>query len=1092
MSGDRIDELIDRWLSLYEAGRDVPPAELCGDAPELAEELGRRVEVLRRMADLGRRSVHAGSFAVGPVGTMVQTPSAAAAGPAVAVPSADTPFDPDADTPPYRPGRPPAIDAPDGYEIERVLGRGGMGVVYLARQTALNRPVAIKMILGGTDAGSAAVARFAAEAEAIAQVRHPNIVQVYATGTHRGQPFFSLEFCPGGGLDRKLAGTPLPPAEAAATVAAVAAGVAAAHAAGIIHRDLKPQNVLLAADGTPKVTDFGLAKRVGSASDLTATGAVVGTPSYMAPEQAAGDAARVGPAADVWAVGAVLYECLTGRPPFKLATALETVMAVIDQDPVPPSRLAPATPRDLETVCLKCLQKDPARRYPSAAAVADDLNRWRAGLPIVARPASRAERAVKWARRNPAAALSAGLVGLLVLTSVGGGLALAAYRTQLAENELARLQQRDRGREAVTRQLTDARGLRAAGRTAEARSAYAGLLALLDATPGGADPADEQLVRGELAEVDAVLGREDARRRARADRERFRTLADEATRHRLAHALAPADPGAARRAADAARRAVAVWGPGGPPADAFDPAERADLDAETRDLVALAGRPTGAVAGGPAAVPVPVGDGPAAVFARGMAAFERGDPAAGPLAERLLQVRPGHVWGRVLLAAARLREGRPTEAAEGLTASLALAPDADLARALRGEARAAAGDPLGAEDDFRAALDRSADPAVRLLAVTARGLARAARREWAGAEADLRAALAGSAGDPRLVRPLAGVLAGRGDAPAADATLSAALETHPTAGLHLDRGRLRRAGGRPARPDFEAAARVAGDPAAAEAALELARLDRADGTAAAVAAVAGPAAAPRSPLAAAERLAAGPAPPPGCQLFLAQLLTAAGRLADAEAALDRHLKLVGPAAEPEALALRGLLLSHRRRWFEAAEAYKAALDRAPPADRRELRLARAGVYMLSRNVESAAADYDAVLADRPDDPDGLCGRAEVRVRAGRLRDGLRDAAAVEARADATPRQLCLAARARAVAYQAITGRQPAAREQGFTQADALAQFAAMAAALRRAVAAVPPADRAGFWADAVLADTAFQPLLGSAALVDLDRFARAN
>ncbi len=299
-----------------------------------------------------------------------------------------------------------------GHEMLGVLGRGGMGVVYKARHLRLKRLVAVKMILAGEHAGPDDLARFRTEAEAIARLQHPNIVQVFEVSEQEGRPFFSLEFCGGGSLAKKLAGTPLPPREAAALVQTLAEAMQAAHSRGVIHRDLKPANVLLTEDGTPKITDFGLAKKLDEAGQ-TVSGAVMGTPSYMAPEQA--ESKEVGPLADVYALGAVLYECLTGRPPFKAATSLDTILQVISEEPVPPRRLNPAMPRDLETVCLKCLQKEPARRYDSAQALADDLQRFLKQEPILARPATARERVAKWCRRNPRVALLIGLVGASVL-----------------------------------------------------------------------------------------------------------------------------------------------------------------------------------------------------------------------------------------------------------------------------------------------------------------------------------------------------------------------------------------------------------------------------------------------------------------------------------------------------------------------------------------------------------------------------------------------------------------------------------------------------------------------------------------------------
>jgi hypothetical protein len=318
-----------------------------------------------------------------------------------------------------------------GYEMVRELGRGGMGVVYLAKQTKLNRPVALKMILEGGHAGAEELARFKTEAEAIARLQHPNIVQIFEVGEHEGRPFFSLEYCAGGSLDRKLAGTPLPPKQAAQLAGVLARAVQAAHDRNVIHRDLKPANVLLSADGTPKITDFGLARKLDEAG-RTATNAVMGTPSYMAPEQAVGKSKEIGPAADVYALGAILYELLTGRPPFKAAAALDTLMQVVADEPVPPSRLQSKVPRDLETICLKCLNKEPSKRYAGAAALAADLGRFQADEPIQARPTGAVERTLKWARRRRALAA---LVVVSVLAAgglVSGG---AFFTARLAEQK---------------------------------------------------------------------------------------------------------------------------------------------------------------------------------------------------------------------------------------------------------------------------------------------------------------------------------------------------------------------------------------------------------------------------------------------------------------------------------------------------------------------------------------------------------------------------------------------------------------------------------------------------------------------------------
>jgi tetratricopeptide (TPR) repeat protein len=309
------------------------------------------------------------------------------------------------------PGAPDELGRIGPYGILRVLGSGGMGIVFAARQARPQRVVALKMIVAGRGVRQNRLDRFRGESEILARLRHPNIVQVHEVGEHDGRPYFTMEYAAGGSLAQKLAAAPLAPREAAEVLRTLSLAVHSAHAQGIVHRDLKPSNVLLAADGTLRIGDFGLAKQLEGEraagldpGDRTETGAILGTPSYMAPEQAGGPSKDVSPAADVYALGAILYECLTGRPPFKAATVLETLEQVRSRDPLPPGRLQPGLPRDLQTICLKCLEKEPRRRYASAERLADDLERFEAGKPILARRVRPWERAWKWARRKPAAA----------------------------------------------------------------------------------------------------------------------------------------------------------------------------------------------------------------------------------------------------------------------------------------------------------------------------------------------------------------------------------------------------------------------------------------------------------------------------------------------------------------------------------------------------------------------------------------------------------------------------------------------------------------------------------------------------------------
>jgi serine/threonine protein kinase len=363
-------------------------------------------------------------------------------------------------------GSPPAV-AVTGYEILSEIGRGGMGVVYKAHQRSLKRIVALKMIRDGVLADPHAHNRFRREAEAAARLQHPHIVQVYEVGEQEGQPFIALEYVAGGSLAQQTQGKPQPPADAAALVETLARAVHHAHQAGIIHRDLKPANILLqiadcrlAIDGQdrdsgkspicnlqsaiPKITDFGLAKQLDTeGGPATQSGAVMGTPGYMAPEQAWGQTPvqAIGPPADVFALGVILYELLTGRAPFLGQNPMDTLQQLVSEEPVAPSRLQPRMPRDLETICLKCLQKTPARRYATAEALAEDLCRLRSGEPILARPVGRTERLIKWARRRPALAGLAAVSLAATLGLVAGGV---WYNTRL-QNEAERrhaLQQR--------------------------------------------------------------------------------------------------------------------------------------------------------------------------------------------------------------------------------------------------------------------------------------------------------------------------------------------------------------------------------------------------------------------------------------------------------------------------------------------------------------------------------------------------------------------------------------------------------------------------------------------------------------------------
>jgi serine/threonine-protein kinase len=413
----RVQQLLDEILD-----SERTPEEVCADCPELLAEVRERCQQMRRMEV--------------ELDAMFPTPAP----------------DRDANTP-----APHSLDIEmpriPGYQVEAVLGRGGMGIVYKAQHLRLNRPVALKMLLPGAYAGLEERERFLREAEAVASLRHANLVQVHDVGDHDGRPYFTMEYVEGGNLAQKLLGKPQPALQAAELVATLAEAVQVAHQSGIVHRDLKPANILLQSkaksgnlesdhernggfrisDFIPKIADFGLARHFDSVTALTRTGDRMGTPSYMAPEQAMGKTRAIGPAADIYSLGAVLYELLTGSPPFRGETTAETELQVIFQDPVPPSRLNPRVPRDLETICLKCLAKDPPRRYASAAALADDLHRFQRGEPIAARRPGSVERLSKWVRRRPAVAALLGATLLLTIILIGGSLWLAVHHGQLRQ-----------------------------------------------------------------------------------------------------------------------------------------------------------------------------------------------------------------------------------------------------------------------------------------------------------------------------------------------------------------------------------------------------------------------------------------------------------------------------------------------------------------------------------------------------------------------------------------------------------------------------------------------------------------------------------
>ncbi|HMC88680.1 MAG TPA: serine/threonine-protein kinase, partial [Gemmataceae bacterium] len=594
--------------------------------------------------------------------------------------------------------------------MEAVLGHGGMGVVYKARHLSLNRTVALKMLLGGAYAGPHEQARFRCEAEAVASLRHTNIVQVYDVAEHEGRPYFTMEFLEGGNLGRKLAGTPQPARQAATLAATLAEAVHVAHQGGIVHRDLKPANILLAADGTLKIADFGLARHLQGGAALTQSGAMVGTPSYMAPEQALGKTRALGPAVDVYALGAILYELLTGRPPFRAETAAETVLQLTYQEPAAPSRLNVKVPRDLETICLKCLHKQPERRYASAAALAEDLRRFQEGRPIHARPVTWGERLWRWCRRKPAAAALVATAFVLVGLILGGGLWLerqqAEVRAQTARRE-------GRAAQAVEAVLEQAAALQEQGRWPEARAALEGAPILL----GLSAPAD-LCVRVSRARADAkmVADLEDIRLGLSEGRKVYQTLSPEQLYaeafHNYGIALTMLEPAAARRIRGSAIRETLLaflhdWLYH--VSDAHRAKLRAIVDAADNDGWRCAYRQALAVndvAKLKALTKAPEAPAQPPVVLSGLggvllAAGQRQEALA--LLREAQQRHPGDFWINFLFGHFWDQE-RPQEAVGYFRAAVAIRPGSDQAYTMLGRALRDTGDEDGAIAAFRTAI----------------------------------------------------------------------------------------------------------------------------------------------------------------------------------------------------------------------------------------------------------------------------------------------------------------------------------------------------------------------------------------------------
>ena len=426
----RLLDLVVEWEERRAAGEAVSPEDLCRDCPELLEELRVRLQAMSGMNKMLDAQATA-SWQGSPPG----------ADPQITRSRENAVRDLRSIVKDARPAIP-------GYDILDEIGHGGMGVVFKACHVALGRVVALKTLLSHALLRPDNKRRFVQEAKVMALLQHPNIVQIYEIGEVDGHPFMAMEYVPGQTLRDRQDAKPWAPNQAAEMVAVLAGAVQAAHAHGIIHRDLKPNNILLTADGVPKICDFGVAKFLEEPTDHTQTGQLMGTPCYMAPEQVAGVSGVQGPGVDIYALGVILYELLIGRPPFLADNPVNTLQLVTSQEPISPRRLQPRTPRDLETICLKCLEKIPSRRYPTAQALADDLTLFLAGKPIRSRPVSLVERCWRWCRLHPSIAALISVAALAVIVVLGLSaeyhrrLAAELQRTAAAHREVLATQEK--------------------------------------------------------------------------------------------------------------------------------------------------------------------------------------------------------------------------------------------------------------------------------------------------------------------------------------------------------------------------------------------------------------------------------------------------------------------------------------------------------------------------------------------------------------------------------------------------------------------------------------------------------------------------
>jgi tetratricopeptide (TPR) repeat protein len=961
-----------------------------------------------------------------------------------------------------------------GYQILDELGRGGMGVVFKARHLALKRLVALKMVLDGGLAGTHQLVRFKKEAEAVARLQHPNIVQVFDVGETDGRPFFSLELVDGGTLAGKLQNGPMAARSAARLAETLARAVHYAHERGIVHRDLKPANILLMKDGTPKITDFGLAKHMGQGDHATRTGVIAGTPAYMAPEQATGRNDLLGPRTDVWALGIILYELLTGKLPFAGNDSMDVIYKVVNVEAPSPRTLQPGLPRDLEVITLKCLNKTTAHRYGSAEELADDLRRFLQHEPILARPILAGERIVRWVRRHPATTAAA--VGLLLATSAWGVVVAARYRDLQAR------------RAAI---IADANGLLDRARSAAGQADWdRAAESLADLTPD----LDTPQLSDEFREAAARLNGDVQRRlRARETYRRFVTLRDDA--------LFLAAPGVTAGVRDEATRAVELVGftPSGKwlPNEGFSDGQAAEVLCGVFELLVLTARAghntdqlravarraaeeLGQQRGGP--------DLTRRAFAgldhylNGLDHFQHGRHASALEAfTAALLVQPDRYWARYYQALCYARLGRrPELVRDALTVCLSQRNDVVWPYLQRGFAHAQLGASDAAESDFRDAerlLGNRPDPEARYVLLNNRAVARLGQSRFEDAVADLAQA---SSIKPQMYHAfltLAQAYHQKNDTAAALKNLDEALTR---AERLLPSGQVS-----PGTISLLYRTRAHWEVERKNTAAALDDLARA---------------AEREPDAAIRaRLLRDKA----------QLLAREHRFAEAVPAFDATLKET--PHDPDVLLARAECLSNLARWEEAVAGFSRAIGesprpvaralanralarmRCPKPDTRgafvDLTLAlelqpdnltwrtnRGQAAVGLEDFAGAITDFEAVLAKESDRVGVRLMRAQALIRVGRCEPAAHDAETVLASTGLKPTQAYAAAtvlaRAAGMLDRASEGNRLVARQRSQYQARALE-------AIDSLLTKLPAKERAAFWRDYPARDSALAAVRAS-------------